>query len=89
MTKQLLSSLEETLPKTNFIRIHRSFIVAINKIDSYNADSIQIGKTELPIGRLYKKEVNRLLNLSSIAPAEPTPDNHSKDNSANEKKSKT
>ena len=67
VTKYLLSSLEETLPKDSFIRIHRSFIIAINKIDSYNADTIQIGKKELPIGRLFKQNVNKLLNLSSIS----------------------
>jgi DNA-binding LytR/AlgR family response regulator len=88
VTKHLLSSLEETLPKTNFIRIHRSFIVAINKIDSYNADLIQVGKMDLPIGRLYKKEVNKLLNASSIVAAQPAADNDSKNNFGNEKKLK-
>ena len=43
ITKQLISSLEETLPKDIFIRIHRSFIISINKIDSFNADIIHIG----------------------------------------------
>jgi DNA-binding LytR/AlgR family response regulator len=68
VTKQLLSALEETLPKENFIRIHRSFIIAINKIDSYNADSIHIGSKELPISRLFKQNVNKLLNISSMSP---------------------
>jgi two-component system, LytTR family, response regulator len=69
ITKHLISSLEETLPKENFIRIHRSFIISINKIDSYNADLINIRNKDLPIGRLFKQNVNRLLqsksNLSS------------------------
>jgi DNA-binding LytR/AlgR family response regulator len=67
VTKHLISSLEETLPKDAFIRIHRSFIIAVGKIDSYNADTIQIGEKELPIGRLFKHDVNRLLNESSIS----------------------
>jgi DNA-binding LytR/AlgR family response regulator len=67
VTKHLLSSLEETLPKDAFIRIHRSFIIAISKIDSYNADTIHIGEKELPIGRLFKHDVNKLLNESSIS----------------------
>src|SRR5579862_356419 len=67
VTKHLLSSLEETLPKDAFIRIHRSFIIAVNKIDSYDADTIQIGEKELPIGRLFKHDVNKLLNGSSIS----------------------
>ena len=53
ISKQSISSLEEMLPKNTFIRAHRSFIIAINKIDSYNTDSIEIAKTEIPIGRLF------------------------------------
>lgn len=66
VTKQLISALEETLPKDNFIRIHRSFIIAINKIDAYNADSIQVGNKELPVSRLFKQNVISLLNISSL-----------------------
>ena len=65
ITKYVLSTLEEMLPTTEFLRIHKSYIVAINKIESYNADSIQIAKHELPIGRLYKYDVGRILNASS------------------------
>ena len=39
VTKYLLASLEEMLPPDDFMRIHKSYIIAINKIDSYNADS--------------------------------------------------
>ena len=67
VTKHLLSALDETLPKDAFMRIHRSFIIAINKIDSYNSDTIHIGKKELPIGRLFKHDVNKLLNGLSIS----------------------
>lgn len=65
VTKYVLSTLEEMLPANEFLRIHKSYIVAISKIDSYNADTIQIAKHELPIGRLYKFDVNRVLNVSS------------------------
>ncbi len=61
ITKNAISSLEENLPKNNFLRIHRSFIVAINKIESYSADLIEIGKQELPISRMYRYEVERVL----------------------------
>ncbi|MBN8854275.1 MAG: DNA-binding response regulator [Sphingobacteriales bacterium 50-39] len=61
ISKQALSSLEEMLPKNDFIRVHRSFIIAINKIDSYNADIVGIGKIEVPVGRLYKHDVNKAL----------------------------
>ena len=65
VTKYVLSTLEEMLPANEFLRIHKSYIVAIYKIDSYNADTIHIAKHELPIGRLYKFDVNRALNASS------------------------
>jgi DNA-binding LytR/AlgR family response regulator len=65
VTKYVLSTLEEMLPANEFLRIHKSYIVAVYKIDSYNADTIHIAKHELPIGRLYKFDVNRVLNASS------------------------
>ncbi len=65
VTKYVLSTLEEMLPGSEFLRIHKSYIVAINKIESYNADAIHIARHELPIGRLYKFDVSRVLNASS------------------------
>ena len=67
VTKYVLSTLEEMLPANEFLRIHKSYIVAIDKIESYNAESIQVAKHELPIGRLYKFDVSRVLNTSSAA----------------------
>jgi len=64
VTRYVLSTLEEMLPSSQFLRVHKSYIVAISKIESFNADSIQIAKHELPIGRLYKFDVNRSLNES-------------------------
>ena len=68
ITKHLLSSLEEMLPADGFLRIHRSYIISISKIESYNTDTIEIEKKELPIGRLFKHDVNKLLNSSSARP---------------------
>ena len=65
VTKYVLYTLEKMLPPGEFLRIHRSYIVAINKIDSYNADSIQIAKHEIPIGKIYKIDVIRRLNAAS------------------------
>ncbi len=62
VTKQSISSLEEMLPKNKFARIHRSFIVAIDKIESFTSDTIEIAKHELPISRMYRHEVEKLLN---------------------------
>jgi DNA-binding LytR/AlgR family response regulator len=65
VTKHLLASLQEMLPADGFLRIHRSYIVSISKIDSYNTDTIEIAKKELPIGRLFKNDVTKLLSASS------------------------
>ena len=59
ITKQSISSLEEMLPRDSFIRIHRSFIVALNKVESYNHEVMVVAKKELPISRMYKHEVSR------------------------------
>ena len=66
ISKQSIASLVEMLPKDAFVRVHRSYIIAINKIDSYNTDSIEIAKTEIPIGRLFRHDVNRVLNISPL-----------------------
>ncbi len=65
VTKQPLSYFESILSSDDFLRIHRSFIVSINKIDAYSLSGIDIGNTELPIGRKYKESViNRLDQLN-------------------------
>lgn len=54
ITKMSLTQLEEMLNTVEFIRVHRSFIVAKDKIDSYTAVSVDIGGFEVPVGRNYK-----------------------------------
>ena len=61
ITKQPISSVEAMLPKEMFIRIHRSYIVALNKIESYNNELVWIAKQELPISRMYRHEVEAVL----------------------------
>lgn len=61
ITKQSISSLEESLPPHLFVRIHRSYIVSIKKIQSYTADLVAIGREELPVSRMYRHEVDKVL----------------------------
>lgn len=61
VVKQAISSLESTLPARQFVRIHRSFMVAIDKVTAYTPTHLEIGGTELPVGRLFQKEVTRAL----------------------------
>jgi DNA-binding LytR/AlgR family response regulator len=58
-----LKSIEEKLPPSKFIRVHRSFIVAINKIDYIQEGTISIGKTSIPVADTHKSNLNRRLNL--------------------------
>ena len=63
ITKQSISSVEELLPREKFVRIHRSYIVSVNKIESYNHELVWIAKQELPISRMYRHEVTRILEI--------------------------
>lgn len=49
-----LKALEEKLPPRRFMRLHRSFIVALDKITTMTKNSVQIGKTHITIGEQYK-----------------------------------
>jgi DNA-binding LytR/AlgR family response regulator len=60
IVKQSISTLEAMLPQNGFVRIHRSFIVAVSKITAYTNHDVEVGKIELPIGRLYSSNVQRL-----------------------------
>lgn len=61
ITQQKISYLEESLPRQQFLRIHRSFIVNVDKIDAYSATDVEIGKHSIPIGRNYKNDVMKVL----------------------------
>ena len=63
LTLQSLRSFEETLPADKFIRIHKSHIVAIEKITAIENNRILIHDTFLPIGEVYKDQVNQRLQL--------------------------
>ena len=58
-----LKSIEEKLPSTKFLRVHRSYIVAINKIDFIQEGTISIGKTTIPVADTHKANLNKRLNL--------------------------
>ena len=50
-----MKSIEEKLPAHAFIRVHRSFIVSLDKIDSINSNVIKIGKALIPVSNQYKE----------------------------------
>lgn len=55
LTKVSIGNFLEELPEPDFIRIHKSFVVARNKITAYTAHDVEIGAIEIPIGRVYKE----------------------------------
>ena len=57
LVKQSISAMENLLSEHKFLRVHRSYLVSVNKISGYNALSVQVQSTEIPIGRLYKQAV--------------------------------
>ncbi|MCB2197061.1 MAG: LytTR family DNA-binding domain-containing protein [Bacteroidetes bacterium] len=62
MTLQNFKSLQESLPKDNFIRVHKSYMVAINKIESIEKNRIKIGEKLIPISSTYKEAFFLMLN---------------------------
>jgi two-component system, LytTR family, response regulator len=57
VTRETITNVEAKLPKNEFIRTHRSYIVSLGKIDSFTNEYVEIGKKQIPISRSYKKEV--------------------------------
>ena len=55
MTLQNFQGMLDMLPQDNFIRIHKSYIIAINKIDHIDRGHVIIGKERIPIGESYKQ----------------------------------
>ena len=54
ITRQTIASVEAMLSESQFIRIHRSYIVSLSKLKSFTAESVEVGNKELPIGKLYR-----------------------------------
>lgn len=57
VTRETISSIEAKLPQNNFLRVHRSFVVALDAIDSFTNELVEIGKKQIPISRSYKETV--------------------------------
>ncbi|TDO73510.1 LytTR family two component transcriptional regulator [Flavobacterium chryseum] len=62
ITHKSLTSLSEELPADRFLRIHKSYVIALNKVKSIEGNRIQIQSYTIPIGRNYSKDVkNKIL----------------------------
>jgi DNA-binding LytR/AlgR family response regulator len=58
-----LKRLEELLPDDQFMRVHKSFIVAFNLISSIDGNQVELNGKKIPIGKSYKEEVLRRFKI--------------------------
>ena len=56
-----LTSFTEELPKDRFIRVHRSYTIAVDKITSIEGNSVEINSQRIPIGRKYVSHVKKVI----------------------------
>ncbi|MFC0604461.1 LytR/AlgR family response regulator transcription factor [Winogradskyella pulchriflava] len=61
VTRETISAIEAKLPKNDFLRIHRSYIICLSKIQSFTNEHITVNRIALPISRSYKKDVLKRL----------------------------
>lgn len=60
LTKMSLKAMEEKLPAGKFIRVHKSFIVAMDRVTIIKRDFVCIGSQEVPVSDFYKENLSRL-----------------------------
>ena len=66
ITYNTLKSIKENLPKTNFIQIHKSFIISLRHIKKTTSNTVFINNKELPIGDTYRIGFFKILNQNKI-----------------------
>jgi len=66
MTHLSMKKMEDLLPRNKFFRVHKSYVVSIDKIDSISKNTIHIGDKTIPIGEYYKKEFFDFLEKTGI-----------------------
>jgi DNA-binding LytR/AlgR family response regulator len=62
LSKLSLKAIEEKLPPAKFVRVHKSFIVSLDKISSIRNDVIRIGQRDIPISKSCRDEFFRRIN---------------------------
>jgi DNA-binding LytR/AlgR family response regulator len=66
MTLTTLRTLEEQLPAGKFLRIQKSYIVAVDKIQSFNGNEITLGQDKIPVSKNYKDELMKIIDQRLI-----------------------
>jgi DNA-binding LytR/AlgR family response regulator len=65
VTHQTMNEMEKLLPASQFIRVHKSYIIALAQVKTIYGNSIELGKTTIPIGINYKENVMNLISRRS------------------------
>jgi len=66
VTLQTMNEMEKILPPRQFMRVHKSYIVAVSHIKSIYGNSIELGNETIPIGVSYKEKVMELVNKQHL-----------------------
>ena len=66
ITLQNMKKMEDALPEKHFIRVHKSYIVSINKIDSIERSRIFIGDKTIPVGDTYREDFFKIVDGKNI-----------------------
>jgi len=62
VTNMTMKKIQEVLPSSQFYRVHKSFIIALDKIESIEGNVVQVQKMKIPIGNNYRQEFFDLIN---------------------------
>lgn len=66
ITLQIMKKMEEALPEQHFVRVHKSYIVALNKIDSIERSRICIKDKIIPVGDTYRDQFFKIIDAKNI-----------------------
>ena len=62
LTKMSLKGMEEKLPADKFLRVHKSYIVAADKITVIKRDLLYVDDHEIPVSDFYKENLSKITN---------------------------
>jgi DNA-binding LytR/AlgR family response regulator len=66
ITRMSMKAMDEKLPPDRFIRVHKSFIVSVDKIVSIRKGKIAIGNANIPVSEHYKENLYRFIDPSNL-----------------------
>lgn len=65
LIRSSLKAIEQEVPSSKFLRIHKSYLISVDSITSIRKNSVFIGDMELPVGETFREDVERLMRKGS------------------------